>query len=294
MSKQPETLATQGFDLAIDRDAEVPIGVQLAWALRTRIRDGRFKPSQRLPGLRDLAEAIGVNVNTVRAVYQRLEHEGLIDSQQGSGTFVASVRHRPSAVGTIAADAAREAHATGVDPREVAAALYVASELPTAPVDEAAEHRRLLRTQIAGLERTLGALEATHPGLIAAPAQRSRGAGPTLPNVSELEQVRTRLVRRLVTLQAAIDAQAPGAGIAGMDQRASERERKRAEAAKRAAAGKRAAADKRAAAGMRADAGKSKAPARAGTTGVGKAASAAEPKRAPRPRVVTRPAPAGT
>jgi DNA-binding transcriptional regulator YhcF (GntR family) len=203
---QSETIGAEGFGVAIDRDAEVPIGVQLAWALRTRIRDGRFKPSQRLPGLRDLAEAIGVNVNTVRAVYQRLEHEGLIDSQQGSGTFVASTQQRPSAVGTIAADAAREAHATGVDPREVAAALYVASESSAQPVDEAAERRRLLRTQIAGLERTLGELEAGHPGLAPAPTQTRRGPGPTLPSVTELEHVRTSLVRRLAAVQTAIDS----------------------------------------------------------------------------------------
>src|SRR5271154_6234579 len=107
MVRAPEAIGLDAFDVTIDRDAEVPIGVQLAWALRTRIRDGRFTPSQRLPGLRDLAEAIGVNVNTVRAVYQRLEHEGLIDSQQGSGTFVSPPPHRPSAVGEIAADAAR-------------------------------------------------------------------------------------------------------------------------------------------------------------------------------------------
>ena len=206
MTKQPEATGLESFDLAIDRDAEVPIGVQLAWALRTRIHDGRFKPSQRLPGLRELAEAIGVNVNTVRAVYQRLEHDGLIDSQQGSGTFVASTRHRPSAVGAIAADAAREAHATGVDPREVAAALYVASEPPSVPADEAAGRRRLLRTQIAGLERTLGELEAKHPGVAPAPTQTNDDSGPALLSSEQLEQVLSMLVRRLAAVQAAIDA----------------------------------------------------------------------------------------
>jgi DNA-binding transcriptional regulator YhcF (GntR family) len=206
MVSAPEAIGLEDFDLTIDRDAEVPIGVQLAWALRTRIRDGRFKPSQRLPGLREMAEAIGVNVNTVRAVYQNLEHEGLIDSQQGSGTFVAPTRHRPSAVGTIAADAAREAHATGVDPREVAAALYVASEPPAQPADEAAERRRLLRTQIAGLERTLGELEAAHPGLAPAPSQTPASVGPALLSSEQLEQVLALLVRRLTAIQTAIDA----------------------------------------------------------------------------------------
>jgi hypothetical protein len=153
-----------------------------------------------------MADAVGVNVNTVRAVYQNLEHEGLIDSQQGSGTFVAPTQHRPSAVGTIAADAAREAHATGVDPREVAAALYVASEPPAQPVDEAAERRRLLRTQIAGLERTLGELEAAHPGLAPAPTQTRASIGPALLNSEQLEQVLNLLVHRLAAVQTAIDA----------------------------------------------------------------------------------------
>jgi DNA-binding transcriptional regulator YhcF (GntR family) len=196
---------SRGLDIAVDRDAEIPIGVQLAWALRTRIRDGVFQPSDRLPGLRDVAEATGVNVNTVRAVYQRLEHEGLIDSQQGSGTFVAANPGRSSAVRTIAAYAAREARETGVDPRDVAAALYVSPASSAAPTDDAAERRRALREQIAALERTLVELEAKHPGV--APSAPAPGAerGPSLLDVDALEQIRTLLVRRLAVVQAAID-----------------------------------------------------------------------------------------
>jgi DNA-binding transcriptional regulator YhcF (GntR family) len=194
------------LDVSIDRDAEIPIGVQLAWALRSRIRDGRLQPGQRLPGLRDIAQATGVNVNTARTVYQRLEQEGLIDSQQGSGTFVAAAPQQLSTVTAIAADAAREAHDTGVDPREVAAALYVSPAATRQPVDDEAERRRALRGQIASLERTVGEIEAKHPG-VAPPRTASRaGIGPALLDAAELEQVRTTLVRRLATVQAAIDA----------------------------------------------------------------------------------------
>jgi DNA-binding transcriptional regulator YhcF (GntR family) len=203
MSRQ--AAQSPGLDISVDRDAEIPIGVQLAWALRSRIRDGRFEPGQRLPGLREVAEATGVNVNTVRTVYQRLEQEGLIDSQQGSGTFVASTPQRPSTVATIAADAAREAHETGVDPREVAAALYVSPGEPQRPVDDAAERRRVLREQIASLERTLGEIEAKHPGVAPASAATRGVGGPALLDAAELEQVRTLLVRRLATVQSAID-----------------------------------------------------------------------------------------
>jgi DNA-binding transcriptional regulator YhcF (GntR family) len=209
MTERLETGDPGGFGVVIDRDAEVPIGVQIAWALRTQIRDGRFNPSQRLPGLRELAETTGVNINTVRAVYQRLEHEGLIDSRQGSGTFVVPSPRTPSTVGTIAGDAARQAHETGVDPREVAAALYISSESldQPAPSDEAAGRRHQLRDQIAGLERTLGELEAGHPGVApTTPTSTRGGSAPRLLDVDELEQVRTSLVRRLAIVQTAIDA----------------------------------------------------------------------------------------
>jgi DNA-binding transcriptional regulator YhcF (GntR family) len=220
------------LDISVDRDAEIPIGVQLAWALRSRIRDGRFQPGQRLPGLREVAEATGVNVNTARTVYQRLEQEGLIDSQQGSGTFVAAAPQQRATVTAIAADAAREAHATGVDPREVAAALYVsppaaspdaddASRRAPASAEDGAERRRALRAQVASLERTLGEIEAKHPGVAPAPTREAAhatggglGGGPTLLNATELEQVRTMLVRRLATVQAAIDGIGSHAGDA--------------------------------------------------------------------------------
>jgi DNA-binding transcriptional regulator YhcF (GntR family) len=200
-----------GFDgIAVDRNADVPIGVQLAWALRTRIGERAFVPGQRLPGMRDLAEAIGVNLNTVRAVYQRLEQEGLIESQQGSGTFVAPSRTQGSAVGTIAATAARTARETGVDPREVAAALYVAPDAPVVSTEQAVERsalgqRRLLREQIAAFESALGQIEAANPGVAPPASNMGLGAGPALLSTEELEAVRTMLVRRLAIVQATID-----------------------------------------------------------------------------------------
>ncbi len=209
------------LDLVLDRHAEVPIGVQLAWALRARLRDGTLAPGQRLPGLRDLATALHINANTVRAVYQRLEHEGILVSRQGSGTFVADAHpsQTPSAAGAIAAQAARAALDTGVDPREVAAALYVAPALgggsaaaakpaarPVAgPALSLAAHRRRLRAQIAALQRTLGELEARHPALVPMPAEPTGAGGPRLLDVAELEHVQGQLVSRLTAMHAAID-----------------------------------------------------------------------------------------
>ncbi len=199
--------------IAIDRKADVPVGVQLGWAISAQIRDGRLTPGQRLPTLREMAEMTGLNVNTVRAVYRRLEQKGLIDSQQGSGTFVAAAPRGAPALSSIAANAALEARETGLDPRDVAAALYVASDdarRATRPSGDGAERpeadrRRALRAQIATLERTVAELEAEHPGVAPAPARARRGIGPALLTIDELAHVRAALIRRLTLVQAAID-----------------------------------------------------------------------------------------
>jgi GntR family transcriptional regulator len=204
MTSDHEANRSDPLDVSIDRDAEVPMGVQLGWVLRSHIRDGSLKPGQRLPALREMAAASGLNINTVRAVYQRLEQKGLIDSQQGSGTFVTSTERRSADAASIAANAAHEAFETGVDPREVAAALYVLRESSPGPADHAAGRRRALRTQIAVLERAIGDLEASHPDPLPA-STAGRGPGPMLLGVGELEQVRTQLIRRLVVVQSAID-----------------------------------------------------------------------------------------
>ena len=54
------------------------------------MQDGTLDPGDRLPSVREFADVAGVNVNTARAVYSRLESEGLVSSEQGRGTFVAA------------------------------------------------------------------------------------------------------------------------------------------------------------------------------------------------------------
>lgn len=209
--------------IAIDRKADVPVGVQLDWALCAQIREGALLAGQQLPTLRELAESTGLNANTVRAVYRRLEQRGLIETQQGSGTFVAAAPTRAAELSSIAAHAADEARATGVDPRDVAAALYVTREQPSGGGETAAEssaeraradRRRALRDQIATLERTVAELESEHPGVVPAPSRARRGIGPTLLTVEELEHVRAGLIRRLTVVQIAIDEHVAEAGAA--------------------------------------------------------------------------------
>jgi DNA-binding transcriptional regulator YhcF (GntR family) len=77
------------MDLRVDRQSGLPLGLQLVQSLRSQIESGALRPGDRLPSVRDAAVAAGVNVNTVRAAYGRLEREGLVSSEQGRGTFAA-------------------------------------------------------------------------------------------------------------------------------------------------------------------------------------------------------------
>ena len=155
----------------VDRSSDLPVGVQVAWRLRALIATGKLAPGERLPGVRELAEQAGINANTARAIYGRLEADGLLVSRHGSGTFVAADT-RPSAdVERIAAEAVAEARRAGVAPSDVARAIYgatwagdrhspsdreAASPDVGVEADEAAA-RRELRRQIARLEAELAA-----------------------------------------------------------------------------------------------------------------------------------------
>ncbi|MFE7772871.1 GntR family transcriptional regulator [Streptomyces sp. NPDC057445] len=63
---------------------------QVADDLRRKIATGALKAGQRLDGNAKLAERYGVAAMTVRHALDILRDEGLIVSQQGRGTFVAS------------------------------------------------------------------------------------------------------------------------------------------------------------------------------------------------------------
>ena len=195
------------------RSDDLPIGTNLSWRLQVLIHSGRLAPNQRLPGVREFAAGAGVNVNTARSVYRRLEDSGLTVSQQGLGTFVAP--HAPIAptLEQFAAQVAAEAIAQGIDPRELARALYAGSSsrdpfaeplgeelerTPRTPAEERAS-RAALRGQIARLEAKLAPyVEAMGPG-----EQSPRPtAHPRLASMDELEAIRDDLVARLKAARA--------------------------------------------------------------------------------------------
>ena len=79
----------------------VPIYVQLKEQILHAIDIGALSPGAQLPGIRNLAESLVVNPNTVIRVYHELEQEGALEVRHGLGAFVASRRSSKSRTNNI-------------------------------------------------------------------------------------------------------------------------------------------------------------------------------------------------
>jgi DNA-binding transcriptional regulator YhcF (GntR family) len=157
--------------LHVNRDGEIPLGTQLAWQIQALITNGRLRAGEQLPSVRRLAETAGVNVNTVRSVYERLEGEGFVFTEHGRGTFVAE-------------------NVPQLDPDAVAARLFAGAGRPPT--------RDEIKGQIGELEKRL----STH---IPPPSGHGGTARPRLLTTDELAAVRDELADRLEQLDAMRD-----------------------------------------------------------------------------------------
>ena len=70
----------------------IPIYVQLKDQILHFIETGALSPGTQLPGIRNLAESLVLNPNTVVRVYHELEQDGAIEVRHGLGAFVANRR----------------------------------------------------------------------------------------------------------------------------------------------------------------------------------------------------------
>ncbi len=81
------------MELSIDSKSGVPFYRQIIEQVKYGIARGALSPGDQLPTVRRLAADLSVNPNTVIRAYREMELGGVLDTQQGSGTYVAD--HRP-------------------------------------------------------------------------------------------------------------------------------------------------------------------------------------------------------
>ena len=66
----------------------VPLYLQLIEQVKHAIETGAIRADEQLPSVRQMAEELVINPNTVARAYRELEHEGIIELKHGSGAFI--------------------------------------------------------------------------------------------------------------------------------------------------------------------------------------------------------------
>jgi len=80
------------LEISIDPKSGVPLYRQIIESVNFAIARGDLGPGDRLPTVRQLAVDLEVNPNTVIRAYREMELRGVVDTQQGSGTYVTDDR----------------------------------------------------------------------------------------------------------------------------------------------------------------------------------------------------------
>jgi len=75
----------------IDNASDRPVYLQIIDQVKRDIALGRLAKDERLPTVRQLAQQLAINPNTIAKAYRQLEQEGVIVTRAGAGAFVANL-----------------------------------------------------------------------------------------------------------------------------------------------------------------------------------------------------------
>lgn len=99
--------AKSAFRFHLDLHSGVPVYRQIIDQVRGAVASGALRAGDQLPTVRQLAVDLAINPNTVVRAYRELELGGLLETHQGTGTFVSTQKVRR-------ADAERERQLTQI------------------------------------------------------------------------------------------------------------------------------------------------------------------------------------
>jgi GntR family transcriptional regulator len=83
------------FQFALDLRSGVPVYRQIIDQVTSGMATGALAPGDQLPTVRQLAVDLSINPNTVIRAYRELEIRGLLQTHQGTGTFISSQEIKP-------------------------------------------------------------------------------------------------------------------------------------------------------------------------------------------------------
>jgi GntR family transcriptional regulator len=116
------------IEFVLDGRSKMSTYVQLVQQVKQALRVGLLVPGDQLPKVRDVAQSLAINPNTVLKAYRELEIEGLVAGRPGVGTFVertlasASLSNQAKLRAELMAWL-RRAQAAGLTPEDVTALI---------------------------------------------------------------------------------------------------------------------------------------------------------------------------
>lgn len=84
----PRRNSKDPFLFGLDLQTGVPVYRQIIDQITMGIASGALATGDQLPTVRQLAVDLSVNPNTVARAYRELEIRGVLETQQGTGTFI--------------------------------------------------------------------------------------------------------------------------------------------------------------------------------------------------------------
>src|SRR6202008_5119571 len=110
----------RAVEFALDLRTGVPVYRQLIDQVRAGMASGTLAAGDQLPTVRQLAVDLAINPNTVMRAYRELELAALLETHQGTGTFITHKKvevksaERESQLGQLAGECAARAGVAGL------------------------------------------------------------------------------------------------------------------------------------------------------------------------------------
>ncbi|SEL31416.1 transcriptional regulator, GntR family [Chitinophaga rupis] len=80
------------IDFKLDPKTGTPFYRQIIDQIKFGIAAGNLKAGEQLPTVRALAVDLKVNLNTIAKAYKELEIQRVLETQQGTGTFISEMK----------------------------------------------------------------------------------------------------------------------------------------------------------------------------------------------------------
>ena len=118
------------FEFRLDLHSGVPVYRQIIDQILGGMAAGALPPGFQIPTVRQVAVDLSINPNTVMRAYRELEIRGVLETQQGTGTFISNQKvkrddvERRRQLSQLAADFVSRAGAAGFTVAELLEELH--------------------------------------------------------------------------------------------------------------------------------------------------------------------------